>query len=208
MHRPFGTRLALPQTSPVFTALLLEPFLEPQIYELGFSYLSISIFSGNMQHWVWETLNSSILDQCEEERRLFNVSQKLVAVCKAENCWTTLKVLKNGVSLLTFLNYFEPNHFACALMCSYVTGRAAPHVLCNVSYTICSWLASGKDRWMKSSLKKFRKNRKDIFFWEIRIEMDILRTIPKNVKKSFTFHLFRNKHAWIEQTFLKVWIVF
>ena len=33
-------------TSPALTALLLEPFLEPQmyVYELGFSYLSIRIF--------------------------------------------------------------------------------------------------------------------------------------------------------------------
>ena len=37
--------LATPQTSPVFTALLLEPFLETQMYiNSFFSYLSISIF--------------------------------------------------------------------------------------------------------------------------------------------------------------------
>ena len=160
-----------------------------------------------MQDWVGKTLNNSILDQCEEERRLFNVSQKLVAVCKAENCWTTLKVLKNGVSLLTFLNYFEPNHFACALMCSYVTGRAAPHVLCNVSYTICSWLASGKDRWMKSSLKKFRKYRKDFSFFFYFFEKSELKWIYcgqfQKMSKSrspFTFFaismLELNRHFW------------
>ena len=80
----------------------------------------------------WRTLCEGSASAGRLRPAIFNVSQKLVAVCKAENCWTTLKVLKNGVSLLTFLNYFEPNHFACALMCSYVTGRAAPHVLCNV----------------------------------------------------------------------------
>ena len=32
MHSAFCSWLASPQTSPVFTALLLEPFMEPQMY--------------------------------------------------------------------------------------------------------------------------------------------------------------------------------
>ena len=44
-------------TCTVFTALLLQPFLEPQmycVYELGFSYLSISIFNPHSLKAIWE----------------------------------------------------------------------------------------------------------------------------------------------------------
>ena len=48
MHYAFCAWLTLPQTSPVFTALLLEPFFgTTDVYELIFSYLYIvSLISG------------------------------------------------------------------------------------------------------------------------------------------------------------------
>ena len=49
MHIAFCAWLTSPQTSPVFIVLLLEPFLEPQMYmNSGFFNLSISIFILNL----------------------------------------------------------------------------------------------------------------------------------------------------------------
>ena len=45
---PFAHIASGPQTSPVFPALLLEPFFgTTDVYELCFSYLSISVFNSN-----------------------------------------------------------------------------------------------------------------------------------------------------------------
>ena len=59
MHSAFWTRFISPQTSPVFSLLLLEPFLDPQMYmnSIFLIILFVSLLQANViWHYKWPQL--------------------------------------------------------------------------------------------------------------------------------------------------------
>ena len=104
MHSAFCTRLASPQTSPVFTALLLEPFLEPQIYmnSVFLIFLLVSLMEIVSSHilFIQYTLPLSTFFTHKQENFLFYFFHMSVPQQRTKNNsgnWEARKLISYNV---------------------------------------------------------------------------------------------------------------
>ena len=109
MHSAFCTWLASPQTSSVFTAAGTV-FGTTDVYELGFSYLCISIFSYQMSNqWNLFTFNFLAITRwfCDKYDKLAALEKVVVDTA----CVVLHSYFNNWASMndVTFLWFLTPN---------------------------------------------------------------------------------------------------
>ena len=116
--KPFCAQLTLPQTFLVFTLLLLESFLEPQMYMnlvFSFSYLSFSIFTVYNDDMLTEPIKKIPFLLYRDAHH--NIRSPL-KVNYAENAHTTLD---HNESLITFRSRMHfPNTWRRMMMVGYL----------------------------------------------------------------------------------------